>query len=227
MLKKNPRDERYPDLTSAYADQPDAAGQEYEVRQRRDLEEEAHAAPAPEPRNESVVDADSTFDGKYETGRDLRILGTVSGEIVCRGLLTIEQDASAKAKIQASDVEVRGSVEGDLVASGRLLITSTGVITGTIKAATLMVEEGATVRGTVETAGIGGGESEASEPAPRSERNRERQSKNSSNENSNEESNTKEGGRGSGRWNRSNTNREVPSFALVSSEERAASSDRN
>ena len=222
MLKKNPRDERYPDLTSAYADTPDGAGQDYEVRQRREMEEEAQR---PQPRNESVVDADSTFDGKYETGRDLRILGTVSGEIVCRGLLTIEQDASAKAKIQASDMEVRGRVEGDLVASGRLLITATGIITGTIKAATLVVEEGATVRGTVETAGFGGGEAEA--PAPsRSERNRDREAKNSSNADaSNEESTTKEGNRNSARWNRNN--REVPSFALVSSEERAASSDRN
>src|SRR5690606_1321393 len=139
QIKKTQRDERYTDLTSAYADQS-GTPDEYTVNQprpgARGPQHDAEAEARQPARQESVVDAESTFDGKYETARDLRILGHVSGEIVCRGLLTIEQDASAKAKIQARDVQVRGRVEGDLVCSGRLTITSTGVVSGTIKVAT-------------------------------------------------------------------------------------------
>lgn len=210
QIKKTQRDERYTDLTSAYAD-PSGTPDEYTVNQPRPgvrgPQNEAETETARQPsRQESVVDAESTFDGKYETARDLRILGHVSGEIVCRGLLTIEQDASAKAKIQARDVQVRGRVEGDLVCSGRLTITSTGVVTGTIKVATLVVEEGATVRGTVETAHTG-------------------EIEDSSDRSSSKKEQSKDGDDSSkgGRWN---NRREVPSFALVSSEERA-STDRN
>ncbi len=210
QIKKTQRDERYTDLTSAYADQS-GTPDEYTVNQprpgARGPQHDAEAEARQPARQESVVDAESTFDGKYETARDLRILGHVSGEIVCRGLLTIEQDASAKAKIQARDVQVRGRVEGDLVCSGRLTITSTGVVSGTIKVATLVVEEGATVRGTVETAASGDIE-DSSETRERS--------------NKKDQKDGEESGKG-GRWN---NRREVPSFALVSSEERA-SSDRN
>lgn len=233
QLKKNPRDERYGDLGSTYPDQPESPAPEYgssaTPRSSRELDgdtEVTHSQPtAPAvPRAQSVVDADSHVDGKYETAQDLRILGSVAGEVICRGLLTIERDASAKAKIQARDVEVRGRLEGDVVASGRLLITSTGVVTGTIKAATLVVEEGATLRGNVETAAAPG---VTDLPTP-TRTSRASASKDAGSSDSAEKDDAEEAGSGSrggaGRWNRAS--REVPSFALVSSEERA-SGDRN
>lgn len=225
MLKKNNPNERYTDLTNAYADQPEANDyqQANASRQapRRELEGETEVTQAP-PRaasahGESIIDAESTFDGKYETGQDLRILGNVSGEILCRGLLTIERDASARARIQAQDVQVRGTIEGDVICSGRLLVTSTGTVTGTFKAATLVVEEGATLRGTVET--VSGATFDAPAAAPAAISRKEREEKAGAAE---------DGANGtgrSGRWNRAQ--REVPSFALVSSEERAAPLDRN
>ncbi|MGE5596508.1 MAG: bactofilin family protein [Hyphomicrobiales bacterium] len=232
MLKKNQRDGRYTDLTSAYAEQPDVPEGEYTMPQQqpqqarnqrgRELDEETEIQPQSQQpqrpaRAESVVDAESTFDGKYETAQDLRVLGSISGEIVCSGQLTIERDARAKAKIQARDVQIRGVIEGDVVCSGRLLVTSSGVITGTIKTATLVVEEGATVRGTIETTGSG---ASITELPDRRERENTRETK----EKEGDESSSSGRNGGSGRWN--SRTREVPSFALVSSEERAAS-DRN
>ncbi|MCK9520105.1 MAG: polymer-forming cytoskeletal protein [Dehalococcoidia bacterium] len=219
QLKKTRQDDRYTDLTSGYPDQPETPD-EYTVNQPRTprgRDPEAEVEARQPARQESVIDADSSFDGKYETAQDLRILGNVSGEIVCRGLLTVERDASAKAKIQARDVQVRGRIEGDLTCSGRLTITASGVVSGTIKVATLVVEEGATVRGTVETAAADSTLEETTE------RPRERTSSKKEQAKDSEES-----GKGSngGRWNNSNrAGREVPSFALVSSEERAT--DRN
>ncbi|MCC7362880.1 MAG: polymer-forming cytoskeletal protein [Dehalococcoidia bacterium] len=222
MLKKTQRDDRYADLTGVYAEQMDAAP-EYDQAppaprpNRRDFDTDTEPTTVtraqPVAAAESVVDAGSSFDGRYETGQDLRILGSVSGEIICRGLLTIERDASAHAKIQAQDLAVRGRIEGDVVCSGRLTITSTGVVSGTIKAATLVVEEGATLRGSVETDASASLDTPAAPPASitsRKERATEKEAPAASDD---------EPSRGSGRWNR--TTREVPSFALVSAEERA------
>ncbi|MEX0784914.1 MAG: polymer-forming cytoskeletal protein [Dehalococcoidia bacterium] len=156
MLKKNTRDTAYPDSDAENADQNYASTDAYytdpaasATRSRVSDSPEGRAAGA--PRGQSVVDAHSTFDGRYETEQDLRVEGNISGEVVCRGELTVERDAIVNAKIEARDATVRGRVDGEVSCSGRLLLTGTAIVTGTFRAATLAVEEGATLRGTVET----------------------------------------------------------------------------
>ncbi len=158
QLKKNPRDPQFIDPNHQYDDEFEPDDQAVELRPqpaprpRPRAEIEADPAPNPAPRPASLVDANSTFDGKYETDQDLHVQGSVSGEIVCGGTLVIELGATAKARIQARDALVRGRVDGDIVCSGRLLLTATSVVTGTIKSGTLVVEEGASLSGTIATA---------------------------------------------------------------------------
>lgn len=165
QLKKNPREGQYQDPRVPQFEAEDEATLEegYEPRaeasrvSRRQPEAEVTepVQPARAPaRQESLVDAHSTFDGRYETDHDLRVCGTVSGEVVCRGLLTIEQEATARARIQTRDAQVRGRLEGDIVCSGKLTLAATAIVAGTLKAATFVVEEGATLNGTVETADV-------------------------------------------------------------------------
>jgi cytoskeletal protein CcmA (bactofilin family) len=158
-----------------------------------------------ENRAQSVIDSNSSFDGRFEAGQDLVVLGSIVGEIACKGLLTIERDATAKAKVESRDAIVRGKLDGDIVCSGRLVIASTAQVSGTVKAAALVVEEGASIRGTVEAAVSGMGESASSS--------RGAGRKTATGESS-------DGSAGTGRW--SPRTREVPSFALVASEERNA-----
>lgn len=153
---------------------------------------------------ESVIDAHSNFDGKYETQKDLRIFGSITGEVICRGQLTVEREAVAKARVQAHDVVVRGRVEGELSCTGRLTIESSAFVSATIRTATLVVQEGATVSGNVETSGI-----EAAPPVATTRSRREPAAQ-------------EEESPANGRTGRA---RDLPSFALVSSDERAG--DRN
>ncbi|MGE0598426.1 MAG: polymer-forming cytoskeletal protein [Dehalococcoidia bacterium] len=157
-------------------------------------------------RSESVIDRHSSFDGHFETQQDLRVEGTISGEVTCRGLFSVEREATARAKIQAHDAHIHGRVEGDIVCTGKLQLSSSAHVTGTLKAAVLVVEEGATVSGTVDTTNAPAAPRKsapaaaaASEdaPAPREPATVTR-----------------------------STRRDLPSFAIVSSDDRAAS-DRN
>lgn len=213
MLKKNPRESQYPEgdafeETSIQHTPELAVGRDDEVRtpwRREPLQSSAEHKPGPVAEAgglgiESVIDAHSSFDGKYETQKDLRIFGSITGEVVCRGQLTVERDAVAKARVQAHDVVVRGRVEGELSCTGRLTIESSAVVTATIRTATLVVQEGATVSGNVETSGA---EAAPVVPATRSRR---------------ETPVPEEEPSGNGRSNRA---RDLPSFALVSSDERA------
>ncbi len=156
QLKKNPRDAQYDDLRDETGDERSLdiddrdTGDDRITRNRTSDFTENRSNTRPSS-GESVIDAHSTFDGRFETEQDMRVLGTISGEVICRGQFTVEQDATARSKVEAHDAVIRGRLEGDIVCSGRLLLANTAVISGTMKAATLVVEEGANVAGNVET----------------------------------------------------------------------------
>jgi cytoskeletal protein CcmA (bactofilin family) len=208
QLKKNP-----PGQGEAYNPEESPEGDSGDERQRSawrrevpplEAGDEASPTISSAVRSESVVDSHSTFDGHYETEQDLRIHGSVSGEIICRGQLTVERDSSAKAKVQARDAIIRGRLEGEVTCSGKLVLEATAIVTGTFRASTLVVQEGATVSGTVETAP--GGAVAAQAPQARREQPEPQEAA---------EQAPPRGGRG----------RDLPSFAIVSSEERT--SERN
>jgi len=222
QLKKSPRDVRYPDTVTRYENEPFGVepSDEFSEFQPEPVPQREARVPSPaasrgddraaaEVRSESLVDGHSSFDGRYETDHDLRVEGTISGEVLCRGILTIEREASARARIQAHDAHIRGRVEGDIVCSGKLLLSATAEVTGTIKATVLVVEEGASLSGTVDTtqkAPLAEPARPATAPSPVPPRA------------SSEPSPTRETVAAGPR----NVRREVPSFAIVSSEERAS-----
>lgn len=217
QIKKSPRDADYtgiPRFENGYTSEPSddvsepARPDAFSVRPARPVgaaiqtQKEGEGRAPSAARSQSVIDRHSSFDGHFETEHDLRVEGTISGEVVCRGLLTVEREATARARIQAHDAHIQGRVEGDLVCTGKLLLSATAQVTGTLKAAVLVVEEGASVSGTVDT-------TQSQIPARPAV--------------------AVENGNGSPREAATVTRpprRDLPSFAIVSSEERAAP-DRN
>jgi len=157
----------------------------------------------PAARSESVIDRHSSFDGQFETEHDLRVEGTVSGEVICRGLFSVEREATARARVQARDAHIQGRFEGDITCTGKLLLSATASVTGTFKAAVLVVEEGAAVSGNIETAAAQPVSSRpAAAPQPENGTHREPATVTRP------------------------ARRDLPSFAIVASDERAAA-DRN
>ncbi|MGD9932282.1 MAG: polymer-forming cytoskeletal protein [Dehalococcoidia bacterium] len=204
MLRNNPREDRLDRLGGDDASR-DSLSTPTTRPLRDQLNPEAErtgtiASGVRTERSSSVIDAASSFDGRYEAGDDLVVLGNAIGELICRGRLTIEKEATVKAKIQAHEAHILGRVEGDIVCSGRLLLAASATVSGTVKAAALVVEEGATIRGNVETASVA-----SSDVLPSVTRNPRRS-----------QAEGEAGNQAGGRWNRG---REVPNFAVVPGEE--------
>ncbi len=95
----------------------------------------------------SIVDRHSVFNGSFRTTRDLRVEGTLEGEIACEGRLIIAQGARVKATITAREIEVAGELDGEVTCSGRFRITPSGSAMGKVTAASLIIEEGARFNG--------------------------------------------------------------------------------
>ncbi len=108
----------------------------------------------PDDQNESmsVIDRFSSFDGTYQSTRDVRIEGQVKGTIECQGTVHIAQGANVNARIEADNISVAGDLDGDINCRGRLQILPSGKVRGKINTVTLVINEGAHYEGQLEMA---------------------------------------------------------------------------
>ena len=64
--------------------------------------------------------------------------------------LTIESGGRVQATIKVEDLTVHGTAEGDIEASGRVHLSATSRVSGDVKAAQVVLEDGAVFNGTIE-----------------------------------------------------------------------------
>lgn len=118
------------------------------------------AAEAPEPALESPGATDPgpaesageelvahLYKGSRVTGQltfhgAAKIDGTVEGEVLCHGVLTIGEGAEVRAKVSGDVVVIRGSVEGDVAARKKVELERPARLLGNIDAPRLVVAEG-------------------------------------------------------------------------------------
>ena len=109
--------------------------------------------PARAPRvemKESVIAAGLSIDGKIDGSGHVRIAGHFNGDVHVDGNLTIEPGAKLTGGVKAKTVTVGGELEGNIENASVVELTSTGVLTGDLKAGTLTVSAGSRMRGRVE-----------------------------------------------------------------------------
>ena len=92
-----------------------------------------------------------TIKGDLSGNEDLVVEGNVEGRIeLPNNQLTIGSNGNVKADISAKSVVVVGKVSGNVVGMERIQIEATGSVQGDVKTPRLVVQEGATLNGSVE-----------------------------------------------------------------------------
>src|SRR5215469_13332295 len=86
------------------------------------------------------------IEGSITFQKELLIDGKVQGQINSGGVLTIGENAVIRGKIKSKSVTVHGKVRGNITAE-RCELKSRSTLQGDLKAARLIVEEGATFIG--------------------------------------------------------------------------------
>jgi len=90
--------------------------------------------------------------GEITGSEDLTVDGPVEGKLqLTNGSLTVGPNGKVKADITAREVIVRGRVEGKILGRDRVHVSSTGYVTGEVQTQRLAIEDGAVLRGKVET----------------------------------------------------------------------------
>ena len=92
------------------------------------------------------------FKGTISYSGTVRIDGYLDGEIHTDGVLLIGEDAVIQAKITAGTIVCKGKITGDVVAKERVKLRAPAVMTGSVKAPVLSIEDGVLFNGALEMA---------------------------------------------------------------------------
>jgi cytoskeletal protein CcmA (bactofilin family) len=79
----------------------------------------------------------------------VRLGGTVEGEIHATGDVDVDDEAKVNASLAGGDVSIRGHVSGPVTARKRLVVARSGSLTGDVRVARLVIQDGASFSGNV------------------------------------------------------------------------------
>src|SRR3954465_328656 len=124
-------------------------------------------APAAHGNPKNLLSADVEIKGSIKFQNELIIDGKVEGEITSSGVLTVGENAEIRGEIKTKSVTVLGKVHGNITVEERCELKGRAVLQGDLKAARLVIEDGATFVGKSEVTPVKGGvKTESRPPAP-------------------------------------------------------------
>jgi cytoskeletal protein CcmA (bactofilin family) len=89
--------------------------------------------------------------GEIHGREDLWIDGQLEGQIDLPGCrLTVGPNGKVRAAIRAREVEIQGHVEGNVEAAERIIIRRNARLTGDLKMAGVVIEDGAYFKGSID-----------------------------------------------------------------------------
>jgi len=81
--------------------------------------------------------------GDIFTENDIRIDGTLEGNLTCKGKVVIGNKGLIKGNIDCDSAEIMGTLNGEISVADKLVVQSTGKIEGNISTSVLVIEPNA------------------------------------------------------------------------------------
>lgn len=103
--------------------------------------------------------------GQLHIEGDLRLGGTVEGQIEATGDVDVPEGATVNASLAGREVGISGKVQGPVTASKKLVVTRSGSLQGDVRVPRLVIQDGATFSGNVSM----GKPADVPAPAPEAE----------------------------------------------------------
>lgn len=96
----------------------------------------------------------------------VEVAGRVEGGVEVEGRVVVAREGTVIGDAVGREVRVEGRVEGRLAASERIVIAATGRVEGDVEAPRVVIDEGATLKGSVRMGGEGRGRAAAAGEGP-------------------------------------------------------------
>ena len=95
----------------------------------------------------TVIAKGTTIEGKFICSENVRLDGTINGEVKVEKRFVMGDTSSVQGNISARDAAIKGRIKGDVFVKEALHLMDTAMIEGNITARTMVVEEGARYNG--------------------------------------------------------------------------------
>jgi len=102
----------------------------------------------PGPRRDSVLGANTHWEGALQAEGNIRVDGTFIGDISTQGRIIIGEQGNIEGNLIGDAVETAGVVKGNVIAR-KVVVTRTGRILGDLRLEKMMTEEGGFIQGLV------------------------------------------------------------------------------
>jgi cytoskeletal protein CcmA (bactofilin family) len=96
---------------------------------------------------ETIVGESVKLKGNLKSDSNIKIAGSLQGEIKTKGDIEIGKSAKINAKIQAQNLKVAGTINGNIEIKEQLEITETGKVFGDLTTNILVIQPGAIFSG--------------------------------------------------------------------------------
>lgn len=95
----------------------------------------------------SALAVETTVTGNISAATDIRIDGTLQGNLDCQGKVIVGEQGCVLGDIKAFNAEIMGNVRGNITVNETLILKSTSSLEGNITVTTLIIEPNAHLNG--------------------------------------------------------------------------------
>jgi len=95
----------------------------------------------------NLISSTTTVTGDIATESDIRIDGTLNGNLITKGRLIIGANGNIEGDIRCKSAEIEGVMKGKIIIDELLSLRSTSSFTGDITTSQLLIEPGAIFQG--------------------------------------------------------------------------------
>jgi cytoskeletal protein CcmA (bactofilin family) len=99
----------------------------------------------------TVIGPEAVITGDIKSSSDITIAGSINGEVVAEGRVTVAEGGVVTGSISANEVVIQGTVTGDLKAQVSLAILGTSEVRGDVTTPVITIEPGAVFVGRCNT----------------------------------------------------------------------------
>ncbi len=105
-------------------------------------------------KNLNLIGTGTTVEGKIRTQGSIRIDGKLTGEVHAAENLAVGLTGEIEGGVSGRNVTIGGKVKGNITSVEKLVLEGKSVVRGDVKAAKLVIDEGAVFDGRVTTVEI-------------------------------------------------------------------------
>jgi cytoskeletal protein CcmA (bactofilin family) len=94
-----------------------------------------------------MISEEAHLKGSLEASSDVRIAGTLTGDVSSQGKVIVASSAKVEGNMSAKEADISGQYKGDIQATEKITIRKGAELNGDLSTKTIVIEEGAQFNG--------------------------------------------------------------------------------